>query len=146
MGVVDKFNRTLDELKSSINKSIQTSIQKNENVLIDQQTEQQFDKGQDSNGVQFVPSYALSTKAIKRSKGQPTNRVTLKDTGNLYRSITIEANSTNAIIKPNTDYFKYLVTHYSNNNILGIQDSAMQDFLNNYTIPEIAKNFRKIIG
>jgi phage gpG-like protein len=146
MGVVETFERTLRELKASINKSIQTSIQKNESVLVDQQTEGQFDKGQDSNGAQFIPSYALSTKVIKRSKGQPTDRVTLKDSGDLYGNITIQANTTNAIIETNTDYFKYLLVHYKNNSILGIQDEAMEEFLIDYTLPEIEKNFKQILG
>jgi hypothetical protein len=113
---------------------------------VDQQTEGQFDKGQDSNGTQFVPSYALSTKIIKKNKGQPTDRVTLKDSGDLYGNITIQANTTNAIIETNTDYFKYLLVHYKNNSILGIQDEAMEEFLIDYTLPEIEKNFKQILG
>ena len=143
---LDFLNRKLLELKASINKGIQTSIQKNEQVLVEQQTEGQFDKGQDSNGMQFVPSYALSTKQIKRSKGQPTDRVTLKDSGDLYDNITIQANTTNAIIETNTEYFKYLVTNYSNNSILGIQDEAMEQFLIDFTLPEIENNFKRILG
>jgi hypothetical protein len=146
MGVVEDFNRVLGKLKASINKGIQTSIQKNEQVLITQQTEGQFDKGQDSNGMQFVPSYAMSTKVIKKSKGQPTDRVTLKDTGDLYSNITITANTTNAMIEANTEYFKYLVTHYSNNSILGIQADAMEEFLLEFTLPEIENNFNQILG
>lgn len=143
---LDFLNRQLLKLEASINKGIQTSIQKNEQVLIRQQTEGQFDKGQDSDGKQFVPSYAFSTKQIKRSKGQPTNRVTLKDSGDFYSNITIQANTTNAIIEANTEYFKYLVVNYPSNAILGIQAEAMKDFLIDFTLPEIENNFKQIIG
>lgn len=144
MGTVSRFNAKLLELKNSINKSIQMSISTNKAVLIEQQTGGQFDKGQDSQGLQF-PQYALSTKVVKRRKGQPTDRVTLKDTGKLYGNIDIQAQTTQAIITANVEYFKYLVTHYDKNTILGIQTEAMKDFLKEFTLPEIEKNFKTII-
>jgi len=144
MGVIERFERKLKELKSSINKGIQTSIDKNKDVLIDKQTGQ-FDEGKDSMNVNFVPSYAASTVQAKRRKGQPTNRVTLNDSGDLYDSITIKANTNQAIISTNIEYFKYLVVHYNNNTILGIQDDVMEAFLVRYTLPEIENNFNAII-
>ncbi len=145
MGTVSRFNAKLLELKNSINKSIQNSISTNKAVLIEQQTGGQFDKGQDSQGIQFVPKYAFSTKVAKRRKGQPTDRVTLKDTGKLYNNIEIQAQTTQAIITANVEYFKYLVAHYDKNTILGIQTEAMKDFLKEFTLPEIEKNFKTII-
>ncbi len=145
MGTVSRFNAKLLELKNSINKSIQNSISTNKAVLIEQQTGGQFDKGQDSQGIQFIPKYAFSTKVAKRRKGQPTDRVTLKDTGKLYNNIEIQAQTTQAIITANVEYFKYLVTHYDKNTILGIQTEAMKDFLKEFTLPEIEKNFKIII-
>ena len=145
MGTVSRFNAKLLELKDSINKSIKISISTNKAVLIEQQTDGQFDKGQDSQGIQFVPKYAFSTKVAKRKKGQPTDRVTLRDTGKLYDNIDIQAQTTQAIITANVEYFKYLIAHYDNNTILGIQTEAMKDFLNEFTLPEIEKNFKTII-
>ncbi len=147
MGTVSRFNAKLLELKNSINKSIQISISTNKAVLIEQQTDGQFDKGQDSQGIQFVPKYAFSTKVAKRRKvpSQPTDRVTLRDTGKLYGNIDIQAQTTQAIITANVEYFKYLIAHYDNNTILGIQTEAMKDFLNEFTLPEIEKNFKTII-
>ena len=145
MGTVSRFNAKLLELKNSINKSIQNSISTNKAVLIEQQTDGQFDKGQDSQGIQFVPKYAFSTKVAKRRKGQPTDRVTLRDTGKLYGNIDIQAQTTQAIISANVEYFKYLIAHYDKNTILGIQAEAMKDFLKEFTLPEIEKNFKTII-
>jgi hypothetical protein len=145
MGVVQTFIKRLDEMKASINVSIKQSIDSNKKVLIDQQTEGQMNKGKDSNNISFVPSYATSTKTIKRGKGQPTDRVTLKDTGKLYDSITIQANTTQAVISTNVNYFKYLVAHYDKNSILGIQEQATEEFLKKYTVPQIEKNFKTII-
>ncbi len=145
MGVVETFIKKLNEMEASINKSIQSSINSNKEVLIEQQTEGQMNKGKDANNISFVPKYAKSTRDYKKSKGQPTDRVTLKDTGKLYDSIQIQANTTQAVISTNVNYFKYLVAHYINNTILGINEQGTKDFIVKYTIPEIEKNFKAII-
>ena len=49
MGVLQTFTKPLDEMKASINVSIQQSIDRNKKVLIDQQTDGQMNKGKDSN-------------------------------------------------------------------------------------------------
>jgi len=51
----------------------------------------QLYSGKDSAGVKMVPPYATSTKKYKRKKGQPVNRVTLKDRGDFYASIRAQA-------------------------------------------------------
>lgn len=55
-------------------------------VYISQQKEQLFD-GIRSDGKDITPPYAYATVVIKSMKGQPYDRVTLKDTGNFYAGI-----------------------------------------------------------
>jgi hypothetical protein len=141
---IDKAIKKLKLMKLSINKALQTSINTNKNVLIEQQTKGQFDKGKDANNVSFVPSYATSTIIAKRKKGQPTDRVTLKDTGKLYDSINIKAGTKDVTFSANVEYYKYLVAHYKSNQILGIQPKEMELFIKKYTTPEILKNFKAI--
>lgn len=141
---IDKAIKKLKLMKASINKALQTSINTNKNVLIEQQTDGQFDKGKDANSISFIPSYATSTKRIKRKKGQPTDRVTLKDTGKLYDSVNIQAGTKEVVFSANVDYYKYLVAHYKTNQILGIQPKEMKSFIKKYTTPEILKNFKAI--
>ena len=47
--------------------------------------------GKDSSNTKMSPPYAKSTKKRKARKGQPTNRITLKDRGNFHASITAKA-------------------------------------------------------
>jgi hypothetical protein len=47
----------------------------------------QLEQGKDSTGDDIKPDYTPFTKSIKQAKGQPTNRVTLKDEGDFYKSI-----------------------------------------------------------
>lgn len=143
---VSEFKRKLKELEAIINVTLKETIDKNKDVLIDIQTNDQINKGEDSNGKQFIPKYAISTKLIKKRKGQPTNRVTLKDTGDFYKSIEIDTSTTQAIITANVEYFKYLVAHYDGNIILGIQNDLMREFLKEYFRPNLKKNFRAILS
>lgn len=46
--------------------------------------QQQLQAGQDATGRAIAPFYAPLTVKIKRAKGQRTDRVTLKDTGDFY--------------------------------------------------------------
>ena len=145
MGVVETFIKRLDQMKASINVSIKASIDSNKKVLIEQQTEKQMNKGKDANSISLVPSYADSTKRVKRGKGQPIDRVTLKDTGRLYKGINIKANTKQLVISTEVEYFGYLVNLYRNNQILGIQEAPLRKFVEEYTFPEIKKNFKAII-
>jgi hypothetical protein len=56
--------------------------------------EQLFNKGIDSEGVRLDAArgfgYANVTKQIKARKGQPTDRITLKDTGEFYQSFKVD--------------------------------------------------------
>ena len=137
--------KKLKQLKKEINPSIKEAIQKNDFVLIYEQTREQLNRGEDANGMQLVPSYAASTVAYKKRNNQPYNRVTLEDEGDLYESIRIEANSTQAIISAEIDYFLPLVAHYEQNQILGIQDDAMREFLKQYFFPVLGKKWEAIL-
>lgn len=48
---------------------------------------QMFIAGATGQGLPITPSYTPFTVRIKQQKGQPTNRVTLKDTGAFHRSV-----------------------------------------------------------
>jgi len=146
MGLNQSFKRMLRDLEKSINPSIKKAVNDNNQVLEVQQTQGQFDKGKDSLNISFIPSYADSTRRYKKANGQPTNRVTLKDSGDLYRNLAVKGTATQIVIAPNVEHFGFLVDHYKNNQILGIQPKAMEDFTDKYICKEIVENFNKIIS
>ena len=64
----------------------QTSFRK---LIIDLNTEEQlYSQGVDSKGVQ-LGEYSIYTKGLKQNKGQRTDHITLKDTGEFYKSFSI---------------------------------------------------------
>ena len=54
--------------------------------------------GLDANGQPIQPAYTPFTVAIKKTKGQPTDRVTLKDTGSFYRKQFVRFHADHAVI------------------------------------------------
>lgn len=69
-----------------------TSKQKAKRLIIELNTNEQLFKGIDSTGRTLESiggGYAPLTIEIKKSKGQPYDRVTLKDTGEFYESFDV---------------------------------------------------------
>jgi hypothetical protein len=75
---------------------INTAIRYNEEEIIALNTEGQlFERGIDSWPRKIEPRYALRTIIDKKDKGQPTDRVTLRDTGRFHENFRITYNSDN---------------------------------------------------
>ena len=104
---------------------------KTQKYITDLNTEVQlYDYGEDSKGVQLAAiggGYAPSTIRIKSRKGQPTNRVTLEDTGKFYDSfdVQVKANASFTItantIKSGVDLQKRW-----GDNIVGLQNENVE--------------------
>jgi phage gpG-like protein len=145
MSVVSRFTKKIKALEKAINPTIKKTIDSNKNLIIGQQTDEQLYEGQDSEDKEIRPKYALSTKIIKRKKGQPIDRVTLKDSGDLYKSITVNTKKDEFIISANVEYFKYLVTHYSSNKLLGLNQEFLDKFTTKKILPNLEKTWKDII-
>ena len=142
--ILNEFNATVDRLRTSINESIRTSFEQNKDVVKTMQTEEQMYQGINASGNAISPDYADSTINYKKRNLQPYDRVTLKDSGDFYDSIEIEARTDNFVISTQITYSIYLVTKYAE--ILGITDTNLQTFVNTYTLPIIKQNFNDIIA
>ena len=146
MSVFDNAKKRINDLKKAINPSIKEAFDRNEIVIKDfQVNKQMFDKGEDSKGKKISPMYTLRTKAIKRIKRQPINRVTLRDTGDFHRSIIVNAKPDEVEITTTIPYAKYLFQKYGDD-ILGIQEELLQEFAQKYILPTIKESFDDIIA
>jgi uncharacterized protein YktA (UPF0223 family) len=87
------------------------SNQEFKKLIIDLNTKSQlYQQGIDSEGIKLSEysrnnGYSNYTKAIKEAKGQPTNRITLNDTGAFYRSFRTKLFGSEIVIfaNPNKD-------------------------------------------
>ena len=77
------FFENIDSIIFDITKEKET-----QDFLIDVLQDQLFTTGEDGNGLS-LGEYSPVTVRIKRAKGQPTDRITLKDTGAFYSSYEI---------------------------------------------------------
>ena len=83
------------------------------NLIISLNTKEQlYSQGIDSKG-KTLGEYSTYTKAIKQKKGQITDHITLKDTGEFYNSFKVKFNSSDSSlqitanpIKEDTNLFK----------------------------------------
>lgn len=68
-----------------------------ESQIIDLNQKQLFEQGIESDGTP-TGEYSLKTINYKISEGQPTDHITLKDTGDFYDSMKVEVSDDKAVI------------------------------------------------
>ena len=109
--------------------------------IIEELQREQLDAGRKSNGRRILPEYAESTIKRKIRKGQPTDRVTLKDKGVFYAGIKATFSRTDMMIDiTSVDVkTKFLVEGYGAK-IFGLN----KDFLGVY-IDEYEPDFTSLI-
>ena len=146
--IFDILNSVRDKVQSIqdvIYPTLKDVINSNASVLKEiQNKDQLFNKCQDSKGITIKPSYTKKTISIKLRKGQPTDRVTLNDTGSFYQSVQFIGDDDKLVILAKVDYAAYLTKRYGKA-ILGIQDMNFEKFYNQYIVPELTENINSII-
>lgn len=136
----------LEGLKDTINEAIKEAFRRYDFVIVDIITNKQwFRKGQKSDGKIIKPAYKRLTIKIKQKKGDPYDRVTLRDTGKLYRSIELIIGERAVIAKIGVDYYAKLEKKYGSK-IMGVQDNFLEEFCENYILPQIKKNINDTIA
>lgn len=139
---VVKFN---DELTSG--RLVQKIIWDNEAYIIDMNAEEQlFEQGINRLGVEisdYAP-YSLVTIAIKEAKGQPTNRVTLRDEGDFESSFYLEVGDKQFEIKAADFKTEDLIKKYGRQ-ILGLTDENISILIWKYIFPDLMAETKKQI-
>ena len=139
---VVKFN---DELTSG--RLVQKIIWDNEAYIIDMNAEEQlFEQGINRLGVEisdYAP-YSPVTIAIKEAKGQPTNRVTLRDEGDFESSFYLEVGDKQFEIKASDFKTEDLIKKYGRQ-ILGLTDENISILIWKYIFPDLMAETKKQI-
>lgn len=87
------------------------SIEDTRNDLIEWQKEQLF-LGKKQTGSDITPFYKPATIREKKKKGQPTDRVTLKDTGVFYNAVFVDVRSAEFVIDSEDRKAPWLIDKY----------------------------------
>ena len=101
------------------------AVEENEAFITDLNAEQMY-KGQRADGSEIEPEYKNLTRQIKQMKGQPFDRVTLRDTGSFQRKIEIETDRDGFDIFSTDHKEKDLKEKYGNE-IFGLTKESKQE-------------------
>lgn len=122
-------------------KLIQQIILDNESYIVDMNAEiQLYEQGINNLGVDIADyePYSPLTIEIKQSKGQPTNRVTLRDEGDFESSFFLEVGNTQFEIKASDWKTEELIQKYGRQ-ILGLTDENIYVLIWQYIYPDLNK-------
>ena len=126
---------------------IQNIIWDNEAYIVDLNAEEQlFEQGINRLGVEisdYAP-YSPVTIAIKEAKGQPTNRVTLRDTGDFEASFYLEVGDKQFEIKASDFKTEDLIKKYGRQ-ILGLTDENIAALIWQYIFPDLMKKAKNVL-
>ncbi len=140
---------TLHELQRRLNnfdirQEVVEAIEETAETIADFNRKQLF-AGIRSTGTEIKPAYAPVTVLIKDQKGQPTDRVTLKDTGDFYDSIDVDANSQTYELVANDAKADQLMDKYGNR-ILGLTKESRSEYVNYTLFPALKDRITRKIG
>jgi hypothetical protein len=141
---LDELARGLLKLPQALELATEQVVRDNTAFLEDANTEQ-LSQGKDSTGKELTPEYADLTRTLKEIKGQPTDRVTLRDKGDFYTSIVAKLGGKQfemVATDPKTDE---LQQKYGEE-IVGLTESTLEEFRQDYVLPELHQKTRSILG
>lgn len=126
---------------------IQRIIMDNEAYIVDLNAQDQlYEEGVNRLGVSIMDyaPYRPLTIAIKEQKGQPTNRVTLRDTGDFENSFYLEVGDKQFEVKASDWKTESLIKKYGRQ-ILGLTDENISSLIWDYIYPDLMEKAREVI-
>lgn len=131
-----KFRDILDD-------ELKKEVMRHEEVILDMVRSQLYDEGITGKGVSIMSyePYAIRTIKRKIKKGQPYDRVTLKDTGAFYDSLYVEFDEKGFYVTSTDDKAKFLLAKYGTS-IFRLTDENLSILLREYIRPELAEKLK----
>lgn len=105
----------------------------------------QMDAGMKADGNEIYPPYAPLTIAIKRMKGQPTDRVTLKDTGSFYAGKFVIV-TTDSVLSGSRDEKDKALREKYGEDIHGLGGEFKAGYVNNALRPAFRERILQATG
>jgi hypothetical protein len=141
---LDAWARALKQLPDLLTRTVGEVAQANNYVLEDANAAQ-LEAGLDADGRQITPEYAELTVDIKTAKGQPTSRVTLRDSGAFYAGIVAQVRGQELEMTGTDPKTRELQEKYGDD-IIGLSEEAVAEFREDYVRPELEAKTREILG
>lgn len=146
-GSVRNLVYRLRKFKAILDEELRNEILRHEDVIVKMVAEDQlYDKGIEGRGIKisdYMP-YAEITKKRKLKKGQPINRVTLRDTGEFHDSLRVEFDDEGFYVTSDDDKAKYLLDRYGKT-IFRLSNENLNTLLREYVRPSLADKLKNYI-
>jgi hypothetical protein len=113
-----------------VSKVASDSLQENKEIIADLNASQMY-TGLRADGSEILPAYTPLTIEIKKSKGQITDRVTLRDTGDFQASLYAEVKGEEIEYGATDEKAEKLDKKYSTRkgSIFGLNEDSMDDLV-----------------
>lgn len=137
----------LRRFKSILDAELKNEIMSHEKEIIEMIAfGQLYERGIDGRGIEIMSykPYKPSTIRKKLRKHQPTNRVTLKDTGSFYASLHLECDDEGFYVVSSQEKAKILKKVYGKT-ILKLSNANLKILLNNYIRPSLKEKMKNYI-
>ena len=149
MKLIDNLRQRVTEFNELLQSGrlIQSIILENEYVITDMNSEDQlYEQGINRLGVNIMDyaPYSPLTIEIKKEKGQPYNRVTLRDEGDFEQSFDVEADTQQFTIKAADWKTEDLIQRYGRQ-ILGLTEENKIILIWAYIYPELKAKTKEYI-
>lgn len=122
-------------------------IEDNDAEICDMNAQEQlYEQGINRLGVDisdYAP-YSPITIDIKKLKGQPTNRVTLRDEGDFHSSFYVVATDTSFEVKAKDAKAEHLLSKYGQQ-ILGLTRENLMTLVHEYIYPNLLRDARTML-
>lgn len=145
---MDRITSLIDKLQTfsdNINDYLRATTQEAEEVILDMNRTQMYEKGIDRNGNAIQPPYAPATIQYKRRKGQPTNRVTLRDTGDFHLSLYIDYSDEEFEIRADDFKTPFLTRKYGVA-VIGLTDDNVKILSDEIYQPRLLELLKEKLG
>lgn len=151
---IKRYNATFRNLeyrlrifKDSLPTLLEDIVRSKEDVIVsaiaDDQLYRRGINGKGEKIMDYAP-YAARTIENKKRKGQPTTRVTLRDTGDFHRSMRVIFDSEGFYITSDDEKAKYLVKKYGGE-IYRLTDKNFTRIIRSHVRKELVKRLKRAI-
>lgn len=148
---MEKIQRLIDNLsyiQRNFDMYVEEIIRDNEQIVINlNQQDQLYNKGitSTSKDISSYRPYKSLTIKIKQEKGQPTDRVTLRDRGDFYEGFYVRYFEEGFLINSTDDKTQELKDKYGKD-IFGLTNENISNLLHTEIIPILIKQYKDRLG
>lgn len=120
------------------------ALEQNSQKIVELNVEQLYEYGINSLGIRIdtYDPYSPYTVRVKKEKGQPYDRVTLRDTGDFHRSFEVVFDPASFYITATDNKTQMLVERYGER-IFGLTTENKKELTEKYVVSEVTKEIRR---